>query len=241
MLSPLVRGILCCFVLLSPVVNASQIITLNTSGEPPLNTRQMTGFMDLVAQEAFKRINIELNTIHLPAERGLKNVNAGIDDGEMSRVFGMEKSYPNLIRVPEKIMDWEFVAFSPRNISLENGWQSLAPYSLAYVNGWKILEKNADFPNVSKVRNVKQLFTLLKRKRADLVLYERWSGLFAKKKLGLNNVKMLQPPLTVKAMYIYLHKKHRSLVKPLSRALADIKKDGTYLRFFNQTLGEFDH
>jgi len=221
--------------------NAAPSITLNTTGQPPLNTPQLTGFMDIVTQEAFKRINLKLKTIQLPAERGLKNANSGIEDGEMSRVMGMEKKYPNLIRVPEKLMDWQFVAFSSLEISLKNGWSDLAPYSLAYINGWKILETNANFPSVTKVRNNEQLFTLLKKKRTDIILFERWSGLLAKSKYNLNDIKILTPPLAEKSMYIYLHKKHKKLVLPLSNAIASMKSDGTYQRLFEKTLSSLDN
>ena len=228
----------------SPIASpawAGDVLVLNTTGQPPLNTQELTGFMDLISSEAFKRIGITLNTVQLPAERGLKNSNAGIEDGEMSRVSGLEKKYTNLIQVPEKIMDWDFVAFSPLNITLENGWSDLAPYSLAYINGWKILEKNINFQGVIKVRNHQQLFDLLKKQRSDIVIYERWSGLLAKFNNNLTNISVLTPPLARKAMYIYLHKKHKELVTPLSKALLAMKNDGTYQKIFHQTLSGLEN
>ena len=72
----------------------------------------------------------------------MKYANLGIEDGEMSRVGGLESIYPDLIVVPEKFMDWEFVAFSISPIELIDGWTSLKPFTIAFINGWKILEKN---------------------------------------------------------------------------------------------------
>jgi polar amino acid transport system substrate-binding protein len=76
-------------------------IVLNTTGNAPLNTPDQQGFVDLVATEAFRRIGVTVKTVKLPAERGLINANQGIHDGEMLRVGGLEKIYPNLIMVPE--------------------------------------------------------------------------------------------------------------------------------------------
>jgi len=218
------------------LLSANQTLTLNTTGLPPLNTPQQSGFMDLIAKEAFLRVNLELITVKLPAERGLKNSNSGIEDGEMSRVKGIEKQYPNLVRVPETIMEWQFVAFSKNDIDLSNGWKDLAQHSIAYINGWKILEKNANFKNAVRVRNSEQLFKLLTSNRTDVILYERWGGLLAKSQAKLSNAMLIQPALAKKSMYIYLHKKHAHLVDKLSAALTNMKADGTYQKIYDLTL-----
>lgn len=212
------------------------IITLNTTGNPPLNTPDQSGFLDLISKEIFSRLNITLHTVQLPAERGLINANNGTEDGEMSRIEGLEKTYGNLIRVPEKIMDWDFVVFSPLDLDLSDGWTSLKPYSISYINGWKILENNLDFPGVIKVHSPDQLFTLLAKNRTDVIVYERWAGLLLKRQRNLNAIKIANPPLAIKPMFIYLNKKHAALVTPLSEALKEIKKDGSYQRIVNQVL-----
>ena len=221
-----------------PEALAEQVkfVTLNTTGKPPLNTKEKTGFMDVVASEAFKRIGISLRTVQLPAERGLKNANLGIEDGEMSRIAGLEKLYPNLIAVPEKIMDWHFVGFSLNPISLAHGWSDLKPYTVSFINGWKILETNTTAMTVTKVRNSEQLFKLLTNKRIDVILYERWGGLLMRKNLSENQIRLLEPPLAIKPMYIYLHKKHHLLIEPLAKALKDMKNDGSYVRITNELL-----
>jgi len=235
-------AILATFLLLLPINDsiANETVTelvINTTGQQPLNTPEQTGFMDLVATEALSRIGIKLKTIQLPAERGLKNTNAGIDDGEMSRIAGLEKHYPNLIRVPEKIMEWEFVVFSPSEINLTSGWQELKPYSVSFINGWKILENSVPSGvSLTKVKNPKQLFNLLQKKRVDLVIYERWGGLHYLKELELDSVKMRRPPLAVREMYVYLHKKHKAIVPKLNNALKQMKKDGSYNKLVQQIL-----
>ena len=61
-------------------------------------------------------LGVELRLVKLPAERGLINANAGIEDGDLARITGLEKQYPNLVRVPEKLVDLDFTAFSKQRL-----------------------------------------------------------------------------------------------------------------------------
>lgn len=206
-----------------------RIILLNSAGDPPVSTESRTGFLDEVVAEALRTLGYKLQTVRLPAERALKSSNQGVIDGELLRVKGLDKLYPNLIRVPEKIMDLEFVVFSYTPINLEKGWSALSGKSVAYLNGWKILEKNVPSDSeVTKIKDVKMLFKLLKKHRTDYVLYERWAGLTILKTQKIAGVKLQQPPLAVKEMYVYLHKKHKDLVPKLAAAILAMKQDGRY-------------
>jgi len=221
----------------SQQIYAGQTLIINTTGKLPLSSQDKTGFLDQIASEAFRRCDLKLETMQLPAERSLINANMGIEDGEMSRIAGLEKSYPNLIRVPETIMDWEFYAFSELEIELKGGWSDLANYSVAFINGWKILENNVPAEaEITKVKNAEQLFYLLARKRAQIVIYERWAGLRRIKQQELKSVRPIQPVLAKRKMYMYLHKKHQALVPKLAAALKSMKLDGTYDRLVKQVL-----
>jgi len=213
------------------------ILVFNTTGQPPLNTAENNGFMDEVTREALKRIGYKLVINRLPAERGLRNSNSGEIDGEMSRIKGIDKTYKNLVMVPEKIMDWEFMAFSKNKSTLTNGWQSLDKKEVAFITGWKILENNVPkTSHITKTRDAEQLFRLLKKDRSEYILYERWAGNLEISKSSINNAMPLTPPLATKEMFIYLHKKHLSLIPVLSQALVDMKKDGTYQALVNKHL-----
>jgi len=230
-------------VLITPFSIAAneRVIELNVTGQPPLNTSQQTGFMDEVAKEAFRRIGYQLKTIRLPAERGLVNANQGIVDGEMSRVKGIDKLYKNLLRVPEKIMDWEFVGFSNSSIQLPNGWSDLSSRAVSHINGWKIFEKNVpDTAEITKTSNAEGLFNLLRRNRAEVVLYERWGGSQLLNEMNMGNVERCKQTLAVKEMFIYLHKKHKSLVPKLAKAMSAMKQDGSYQKIFNKYLAPYD-
>ena len=209
----------------------------NTTTRAPLHTNKLDGFLDEILQYMLKDIGYRLETVELPAERGLVYTNSGKVDGEMSRVGGMQKRYQNLIPVPEKIMDMEFVVYSKLPIDLTAGWNSLANRTVAYINGWKILEKNVPgSAEVTKVSNPEQLFTLLKNDRTDYIIYIRWSGNYLLREMQLHNVSLQLPALVKKEMFIYLHSKHRDKIPGLARSLAAMKNNGEYKRLVEKHL-----
>jgi polar amino acid transport system substrate-binding protein len=109
-------GLLLATLALNPACLAQPAkLSLTTGGAPPLTASpNHPGFLPELAKALFKRIGVEVEVTTVPTERSLINVNSGIDDGDLFRVAGVEAEYPNVIRVPEKIMDNDFVAFTKR-------------------------------------------------------------------------------------------------------------------------------
>lgn len=222
-------------VTISPAFSADELII--TSGrQAPFTQADGKGIFQLLVKEVFKRMGRKAKVVALASERSLINANAGIDDGNIARVKGMEKQYPNLIRVPEKVLVYDFLAFS-RNKDLKiDGWKSLSAYNVAYITGWKILEKNiTNAKSITRVRSPKQLFTLLKNDRTEVIIFDRWGGLWWIKSLGLK-VYPLKPPVISKDMFLYMHKKHTAIVPHISKTIAEMKKDGSYQRILDNAL-----
>jgi len=118
-----------------------------------------------------------------------------------------------------------------------SGWRDLDKYRVVYLNGWKIFENNlSNSGEIVKVARPEQLFRMLERDRADVVLYERWQGLHLSAQLGIDNVRAIDPPLVDMKMYMYLNKKHAVLAPKVARALRAMKEDGTYQRLYDQIL-----
>jgi len=225
----------------SPVFAENKIFLSHGATQPPMHTEQLTGFIDLVLTKAYERIGIELDITKIENENALISANKGVVDGLTQRIEGLTKHYPNLIRVPEKIIDWQFVAFSKQDINTSEGWNVLIPYTTAIITGWKIFEFNIpEKTNVTHVKTAEQLFNLLDKNRSDIILYERWQGLGLIKKHGYINIKVMNPPIAKREMFTYLHKKHASLVPKLSKALKEIKNDGTYQALYNRILAPLE-
>lgn len=154
------------------------------------------------------------------------------------RIGGLVRLYPNIRRVPEKILDMEFVAFSKKTNIRTPDWKSLRPYDVGIIRGWKIFESNVTGTrSLTRVKNVDQLFELLVNNRAEVILLEKWIGLHIIKSKGLKGINLLGPPLAVRNMFMYLHKRHAAMIPKISAALRDMKSDGTYANIFNKSLG----
>ncbi len=220
---------------------SQQTIVLNTAFGSPISNESQTGFADLVVAEAFKRIGYKLETVRLPAERALINANKGIDDGDLLRVAGLQKKYPNLIQVPESIMIIDMVLFSKNYPTfIVDGWKSMSNQSLAIISGWKIMEKNfsqlGDKISIIKTDNAQQSFTLLKKGRVDFIAYSNWSGLGYLKKNNITDIILLRPPLARPEFYVYLHKKHKNIVPKLAAVIKQMKADGSVTKLYDEFL-----
>lgn len=224
---------------IAPVVAfaASPSLTLATGAREPLvSSPGRPGFVEEIAREALRRTGHGLVVLPLPHERALVNANAGIEDGDLYRAAGFEKDFPNLVQVPEPLVDQDFVAIARRPGVDVRGWPDLARYSVAYVTGNKILERRLEgFSGVTSVRDNALLFGLLAADRVDVVLINRWVGLVAARKAGIA-VRVQEPPLLRVPMYMYLHRRHETLVAPLAAALAGMRRDGTWQRLYDQVL-----
>jgi polar amino acid transport system substrate-binding protein len=185
-----------------------------------------------LSKEAFRRIGIEFKLVSLPSERSLHSANLGEVDGEGLRIAGLSGQYPNLVQVPERYIDISFVAFArDATIRLDQGWESLKPHRVAFINGWKMFEANASGArSVSKVDKPEQLFLMLDSGRVDLALYTRADGVALARGMGLSAIAPIAPVLKDVDMYLYLNRKHESLVPRLAQALREMKADGSYNR-----------
>lgn len=210
---------------------------LNTGTRDPYTTQEHQGFLDLVIKEVFTRVGRDAEvSVYQASKRALANANEGVDDGAAMRVKGLDKKFPNLIRVPEVLLQNDFIAVGTRDDLTIEGFADLENLAISYILGWQIFQNNLkDHAHTTHAKDPQQMFTLLQRDRADVILYERWQGLWRAHDLGLE-VTAHEPPLASVDMFIYVHKKHADLVEPLAQALRDMKADGSYQAIVERTL-----
>ncbi len=221
------------------VIPAMKIV-LNTADVPPDSTQDHTGISDGILTEAFRRIGIPMRIVNLPSERALINADEGTDDGNFVRIAEINKFYPNLIQVPEDLLKFEFVVFSKRRNFKPAGWDSLKPYNVGIVRGWKILEENIKgTKSLTEVKDERILFALLDSDKVDMVVHDRVQGLVLLKKLKYRDIHILRPPLAVRNMYLHLNRKHSRLIPMLTEAIRGMKRDGTYDHIVKEVLDAY--
>lgn len=216
-------------------------LSLTTGALPPITAGPgHPGFIAELARLAFGRIGVEVEVTTVPTERSLINVNSGVDDGDIFRVAGVEREYPNVIRIPEKTLDNDFIVYTKRDDIRIRDWDDLKPYSVAYATGWKPFERNVkDVKELTKTPSIHDLFPLLEKGRADVILMDRWQGQWIVHQQGYK-VRLLEPPLARFEMFMYLHKRHAALVPKVAQAIADMKADGSYQRLYDRLLRPLD-
>lgn len=194
------------------------------------NTPQDRKALALLAGEAFRRTGLEFKLVNYPSERSLVMADQGDVDGEGLRVAGLTAQYPNLIQVPERFIGVSFVAFSKNAlINVDDGWESLKKYRIAFIVGWKMFEANAmGAKSVTKVERPEQMFKMLEMDRVDVVLYTRADGESLLRSQNIKNISALSPALKNVDMYLYLNKRHEKVIPGIVQSLREMKEDGVY-------------
>lgn len=222
------------------VAPAADQIVIGITALPPLITADGSpGYFDLLVSEAFARLGLDARLESLPGDRALRMSNEGLTDGQAVRVIGMEKEYPNLVRVPEAVYESEFLAWAIRRDIQLSGWQDLRPLVVGYPLGWKFYDRKVkQAREIIRVQSLEQLFPMLAASRLEVVLLDRWQAMYLTQRADID-AHPIEPALARQDMYMYLHVRHKALVAPLAEALAAMRADGSIKRIHDQTLKRY--
>jgi len=185
-----------------------------------------------ILKEGYQRIGIKTQIEFLPAERALVYSNNGQTDGEIARIMGISKKYPNLIVVPVVVMPTGVVAFTLKNNEISvKGWESLRGYNVSIQRGMKLIEINAEKSGweTNKLIHTEQLFRLLLLGRVEVAVTGKFKGLsglsnLKKSGMDISNIVMLDPPLYSVKLYHYLHNKNKHLIPRITASLQEMEK-----------------
>ena len=220
------------------VLAARPQLTFSTGATPPLTAAAgQPGFAESLLRWAFDRIGYDIGVVSMTLERSLINADSGVHDGDLIAGPAREVEYPNLLRVPEKLLDFDIVGYTGRTDVQARDWVELVRHRVGYLTGWKAVEQNLQ-PAQSAVaaRDVDQLVQLLANDRVDVVLGNRWNNITqTARRMGIT-VRRLEPPLRQIPMFTYLNRRHQALVPPLATALAEAKRSGQWQRLYEQIL-----
>ena len=191
-----------------------------------------------VVREAYQRMGFEVIVKQFPAKRALVSSNEGKTDGELQRIPGINKKYPNLIMVPVPVNTLDGIVYTREGALSVNGWQSLKPYKIGIRRGIKFSEKGTMGMDRSFVNTNDELFSLLKMGKVDLVVISRVNGLNMSRRLNIAGIKALDQPIESYPLYHYLHQKNKHLVPQLTAVLENMEKEGVIKKIREQYLVE---
>ncbi len=211
------------------IISAQELFTINTADSPPYSTPLNTGLYDQVILKVFDALGVTIKINHLSSARSIENVDIGLDDAEYARIKGLNKKFKNILPVDEKLIDFSFTAFSKDRHIRITGWDGLKKYNVAFIRGWKIYEINVkNTRSLHVVSSEVELFNMLLKDRVDIILYEKLRGYDFLSKNHISDVFALENPLSVRGMYLYVHKKHENLIPKIENALQELKQGGEY-------------
>lgn len=199
-----------------------------------------TFLVESIVKEGFKRARIPIEYQTVPPERSLINVNLGFDDVEAGRIEGMEKLYPNLVRIPIPIHNIDIVLLSKKRIHIKN-ISDLKPYHIGLNRGVKIAEtiaKQANPKSITQATSYPMLMKMLSNNRIDVIITSKvaiFTVLADTKEKGLF---MTSEPLVSRPIYTYVNKKHQEIIPKLKTAYKSMETDGTIQKLHEQFLQE---
>jgi len=213
---------------------ASQSIKLSA-----IENSDNSNISELVLREAYGKLGFTLYITPLPAKRSLHHANEGMADGELFRITGMEKKFPNLIKVPVPINSLDGVAVTRKVDFTVAGWDSLKPYFIAIRRGVKFSDTGTkDMKRIYFNSNIGLGRILIESKGVDIAVMARVNALKTLQHLrevkASTELRILEPAIASYPLFHYLHKKHAHLVPKLTQILdamhasgrtAEIRKD----------------
>ncbi|MBF0562715.1 MAG: transporter substrate-binding domain-containing protein [Alphaproteobacteria bacterium] len=220
---------------------AEQTLVLNSALYTPFTSEKRDGELDMLYQELSNRLGIKIDIqILTAAQRSLINVVEGVVDGDAGRIEGLDKQYPNIVRVPIPVTKFEVVVFS-RNFDFRvDGPESLKPYNIGIVRGWKIVEAaTAGAASITMLESADLMFSMLDKNRIDIAVLEKKMGIELIKRMGVKNIKIMKPALLESYWYLYLNKKHIGLVPRITAELRNMEEDGTRQRIHDGALSRY--
>lgn len=205
----------------------------------PFHAQDGSGLLDRLFEEMFRRLGRQVESVDIPPARSIDLLNRGVIDARV----GTPALIPfatQAVHVPGSLVIGEVVALSKSVTALPDGWASLARYRVAHLRGWKVIEEGIPKgDNVYAVNLPHQMFEMLDSGRVDIVVAERLASRMQLREMGVEGVRVLEPPLLSSETYVFLHKKHGALVPQLDASLRAMKADGTYRRIYEETLRDF--
>lgn len=195
----------------------------------PLNSVD-TIISEVILRTAYKRIGINVEIRKLPAERALRMADAGNVTGEVQRIFGIEKTYTNLLRVDPFINFLEATVFArDKDLVIKNA-DDLQGYRVCIIRGIKFAERLTKGMDVLETKDYTMLFKMLDSGRCDLALSPKFNGLYNLKLNGIERAYPLSPALERFDLFHYLHKNQKSLIPQIQNILTTMRESGELAR-----------
>lgn len=229
-----VIGFLSITLLFSKPVFAQQKIVISTFENSGIESIYLP-----ILQAAYRKLDMQLFVKHAPPERSLFESNLGRVDGEAARLVAIEKKANNLIRVPTPLGAINTHAFSKSLDTPITSWDSLKPYTIIVLLGYKHAEKMSRGIRRIFAHNPEQAMMLLHKGKADFAVLPLLDGLAALKTQNLTSITVQSSPIESNQLYHYLHREKAHLAPKLNKVLKGMELAGDLEMYRRQAIEKY--
>lgn len=203
----------------------------------PDTNRPSTSTAQRVLEKAYGQLGIKVNFVAVPGARALNMWNAGKLDAIAAKII--DSGLPESIKLSVPVAFEEVVVFATKKNFTVDGFDSLKPYVVGYVNGITYLDDRLkNIPQRETAPGLESLFRKLEAGRTDVAVDSRFSFCLVRK-LGLHEIRILEPSLEKRLGYHFLHVRHQQLVPAVEAVLRNMEKDGSIRKIQEEVMQEY--
>jgi len=177
-----------------------------------------------ILTKAYTKANIPVSFKLLNLQESLQKSNAGIYDGEISRIKDINKHYTNLRIIPISTIEIQAVAFSKNKKSIINSYADLEGKNFAIVRGAKFIETaTKDYAKTYK-KNFYEALESLNNNEIDIIVCPKLAALSIIYKKKYTNIHIVSQSLQNVKLYHFVHKKNTHLIPIITPILQQMQK-----------------
>ena len=173
-----------------------------------------------VLVKAYNQIGYNIRSEYLPGQRSLESANSGTTDGDIARIKGTDKVYPNLIQIETPVINFKGVAFT-KNINRKiNSWKDLKGLRVGILRGVRYSTHGTKELNPFFANDMTHLFKLLQQDNIEVAVAVLNAGkIEIQKNFKDSGIHATGTPLISASLYHFVHKKNKHLAKDLNNAI----------------------
>lgn len=180
-----------------------------------------------VVREAYSRIGYTAAFDRLPARRALEWANDGVTDGDLARIAGTEKQFPNLIRISIPVFRITALAFAVNDTRAISEWHDLKGLNIGIVRGIRYSEIGTRGMEPIPANDMTHLFKLLTLGRIDVAISVLDAGrIEIHRHYPAAGIHPAGDPLFIAPLFHYVHIKNGHLVQKLEKVLEEMEAKG---------------
>ncbi len=190
-----------------------------------------------IIEQVYSKVGQDVEFVVYPSQRGLVMANGGENDGDVARVEGIEKKFPNLRTISSPILIIKCYAYGLNSDIKIDKWADLEGYRVGIIHGIQYMVEGTKDMSPTVFNNFETMFLLMIEGRIDVVISSELQEQYTLSKTFPNQqVFILGEPLYDAPLYHVLNTKHDALASDLNNMILDMKASGEYDAVYNRVL-----